>query len=43
MALSEEQKTLIKTASDKTFPFVERCEVQTLEVERGYCKMLMPL
>ena len=24
MALSEEQKTLIKTASDKTFPFVER-------------------
>ena len=42
MALTEEQKTLIKAASDKTFPFVERCEVQTLEVDRGYCKMLMP-
>ena len=34
MALTEEQKTLIKAASDKTFPFVERCEVQTLEVDR---------
>ena len=43
MALSEEQKTLIKAASDKTFPFVERCGVKTLDVERGYCKMMMPL
>ena len=43
MALSEEQKTLIKAASDKTFPFVERCGVRTLDVERGYCKMMMPL
>ncbi|MGB2246744.1 MAG: YiiD C-terminal domain-containing protein [Alcanivorax sediminis] len=42
MALTEEQKNLIKLASDKTFPFVERCEVQTLDVDRGYCKMLMP-
>ncbi|EKF76101.1 hypothetical protein A11A3_01365 [Alcanivorax hongdengensis A-11-3] len=42
MALTEQQKTLIKNASDKTFPFVERCEVQTLDVDRGYCKMLMP-
>ncbi|HAD65003.1 MAG TPA: thioesterase, partial [Alcanivorax sp.] len=25
MALSEEQKEQIKAASDKTFPFVERC------------------
>ena len=42
MALTEEQKNFIKSASDKTFPFVERCEVQTLDVDRGYCKMLMP-
>ncbi|MCG8392779.1 MAG: DUF4442 domain-containing protein [Pseudomonadales bacterium] len=42
MALSDEQKQLIKAASDKTFPFVERCGVQTLDVDRGYCKMLMP-
>lgn len=43
MVLTEEQKQLIKTLADKPFPFVERCEVQTLEVERGYCKMRMPL
>lgn len=43
MALSEEQKEQIKAASDKTFPFVERCGARTLEVDRGYCKMMMPL
>ncbi|MDX1803541.1 MAG: YiiD C-terminal domain-containing protein [Alcanivorax sp.] len=43
MTLSEEQKTTIKAASDKTFAFVERCGVETLDVERGYCKMRMPL
>lgn len=43
MGLSDEQKTAIKAASDKTFPFVERCGVKTLEVDRGYCKMEMPL
>lgn len=43
MALSEEQKAAIKAASDKTFPFVERCGVETLDVDRGYCKMRMPL
>ncbi len=43
MALSEKQQNAIKLASDKSFPFVERCGVQTLEVERGYCRMLMPL
>ncbi len=43
MALSEEQKEQIKAASDKTFPFVERCGAKTLEVDRGYCKMMMPL
>ncbi|HEX5678842.1 MAG TPA: YiiD C-terminal domain-containing protein [Alcanivorax sp.] len=43
MALSEEQKQQIKAASDKTFPFVERCGAKTLEVDRGYCKMMMPL
>ena len=35
MALSEKQQNAIKLASDKSFPFVERCGVQTLEVERG--------
>ena len=43
MALSEEQKEQIKAASDKTFPFVERCGARTLDVDRGYCKMMMPL
>ena len=43
MALSEEKKAAVKAASDKTFPFVERCGVETLDVDRGYCKMKMPL
>lgn len=43
MALSDGQKATIKAASDKTFPFVERCGVETQEVDRGYCKMRMPL
>lgn len=43
MSLSDEQKQLIKATSDKSFPFVERCGVETLEVDRGYCKMRMPL
>lgn len=43
MALSEDQKAAIKAASDKTFPFVERCGVETLDVDRGYCRMKMPL
>ncbi|GAA5126406.1 PaaI family thioesterase [Alloalcanivorax gelatiniphagus] len=43
MALSETEKERIKAASDKTFPFVERCGVRTLDVERGYCRMMMPL
>lgn len=43
MALTEAQKQQIKLASERPFPFVERCGVQTLAVERGYCKMKMPL
>ena len=43
MALSDTQKEQIKAASDKTFPFVERCGARTLDVDRGYCRMMMPL
>ena len=43
MALSETEKERIKAASDRTFPFVERCGARTLDVDRGYCRMMMPL
>ena len=43
MSLSEEQQERIKTHADRAFPFVERCGVETLEVDRGYCRMRMPL
>lgn len=42
MSLTAEQLELVRAASEKSFPFVERCQVKTLEVARGYCKMLMP-
>ena len=42
MSLTAEQLETIRTASENTFPFVSRCGVKVLELERGYCKMLMP-
>lgn len=42
MALSTDQLERIRQASENTFPFVQRCGVKVLELDRGYCKMLMP-
>lgn len=41
-SLSSEQLETLRHASENTFPFVSRCGVKVLELERGYCKMLMP-
>ena len=42
MSLTPEQLERIRQASENTFPFVTRCGVRVLELDRGYCKMLMP-
>lgn len=42
MSLNAEQLERIRVAAENTFPFVTRCGVRVLELERGYCKMLMP-
>lgn len=42
MSWTAEQLETIRTATENTFPFVTRCGVKVLELDRGYCKMLMP-
>lgn len=42
MSFTAEQLETMRKASENTFPFVSRCGVKVLELERGYCKMLMP-
>ncbi|MDF1779774.1 MAG: YiiD C-terminal domain-containing protein [Alcanivoracaceae bacterium] len=43
MSLTAEQLERIRHAAENSFPFVSRCGVKVLDIERGYCKMLMPL
>lgn len=43
MTLTEEQLASIRQASEQAFPFVERCGARVLALDKGYCKMLMPL
>lgn len=43
MSLSKEQLDTIKTAASTPFPFATRCGSTVEELERGYCKMRMPL
>ena len=42
MTMSREQLDTIKTAASRPFPFAERCGSQVVEIDRGYCKMVMP-
>jgi acyl-coenzyme A thioesterase PaaI-like protein len=42
MGMTEEQLATIREASANSFPFVQRCGAQVLELDVGYCKMLMP-
>lgn len=42
MSLTAEFLEQVRQASEKAFPFIERCGVRTLKVEPGYCHLRMP-
>ena len=43
MSLTAEFLEQIGSATEKAFPFVERCGVKVLKVAQGYCHLGMPL
>ena len=40
--MSEEKKMKIMEALENGIPFVQRSGIKVLELERGYCKLMMP-
>ncbi len=43
MTMTKDYLEQIRSASEKAFPFVERCGLQVLEVAPRYCHLRMPL
>ena len=42
MGMTEEQLAAIREASDNSFPFIQRTGAKVLDLDVGYCKMMMP-
>lgn len=42
MSMTEEQLAAIREASDNSFPFIQRTGAKILDLDVGYCKMVMP-
>lgn len=43
MDWTEEQLDTIRQAQEKAFPFIENCQITIPKLEKGYCRMEMPL
>lgn len=43
MSLTHEFLEQVRQASEKAFPFIERCGIQALTVKQGYCHLRIPL
>ena len=43
MSMTPDQLAQLRATGAKMFPFLERCELQILELERGHCRLLLPL